>query len=150
MNVEETVKVNRLAKELLEHGIVANSEDALIKAEAMISGRQKPEVKRKEEAKQKQNQELRYLESAIKYLSSEVKGLASSVNKTKEGYARLLAEVDELKKKLDENKAPVNTVNEEVPVENNTGLAPKENNDGKKGFSEEDIAIDKVFYFGKK
>ncbi|MBS3132878.1 hypothetical protein J4470_01970 [Candidatus Woesearchaeota archaeon] len=140
MNVEETVKINKLAKELLAHRIAENSEQATLKAEEMI--RKRNPVEAKEKTLQQTSPDTGYFENIARHLSSNIRELASAVNRIRQEQAALKAQVDELRMLSEKKHA--------ATAEESKELAQKEDENLKTGFSGEDIAIDKIFYFGKK
>ncbi len=146
MNLEETQKINRLAKELLAHHIVEDSNEATARAEQMVLGKSSSEDV-KQEAVLQENNEIRYIHANIAQLHADMRKLAADISGLKNGYESL--------------KNSFASINERESVPSSAPAAsssPMQQNQGKQesspsrmgGFSDEQVAIDKIFYFGKK
>lgn len=143
MNIEETQKINELAKELQSHGMAANSEEATKKAEAIITG----SVSTTPEPEAAPESELNQLKSSVAYLQADLKNLVTEMQKLVTIYSGLKQEVAELKRGQQTTPTPAHV---EVQQEISQAEAPKEKSKDETGFNTEDVAVDKVFYFGKK
>ena len=150
MNVEEIQKINELSKQLLSHGVVETPSEAVIRAEEMMK---QPSEKAKE-ASQKED-EISYLKETIRSLTSDVRQMSEAIINLNDIHIKLKEQVDELAKKQAEDKpvAPLETTaasdtsGSDTPSETNAETSEtNENQDNP--FSEKDIALDKIFYFG--
>lgn len=154
MNLEETQKINRIAKELLAHHIVETSDEAMAKAEQMILGRGGFEVGSKQEAAAQDNNEIRYIHANIAQLHADIRRMAAEISSLKGNYEALKSAVASVKER---NNAPVKP-NASAAPEPSAPAAPVAAQQSKQesspsrmgGFSDEQVAIDKIFYFGKK
>ncbi len=142
MNLEETQKINKLAKELLAHHIVESSHEAMAKAEQMILGKGESEEIKQETAVQEDN-EIRYIHANIAQLHADIRKLAADISGLKSGYESLknsMASIKERSSVASPSPAPA-AQNQSKPEESPSRMG---------GFSDEQVAIDKIFYFGKK
>ena len=149
MNIEETQKINKLAKELLSHHIAESSHEAMLKAEEMVCGKSGSQEARQEVAAQ-ENNEIRYIHANIAQLHADIRRLAADISGLKGGYESLKNTVASIKER---NSVP-SSASVAAPA-----LSPSVQQQGKPaeqtpsrmgGFSDEQVAIDKIFYFGKK
>jgi hypothetical protein len=183
MNIEETQKINKLARELQASKLTNSSKEAMEMAQAMITRRVSPEHVENEEAKHDTHHAN--MDESISNLSSEVHQLATVVTNLKEAYSKMISEVDNMRIKAAQTaqaaqqaqeahalqaakavkaaqaaqaaseeaaaqkpeQTPKNTQAE--TIETSADTTSNDEND-KKGFSPEDVAIEKVFYFGQK
>ena len=129
MNLDEAKRVNQLSKDLLNHGIVETPEQATLQAEEMVK-RPSEKVRQEKQAEK----DAQYFENIAQNLSAQIREMTATINGVKEDYALLKAQVDELKQQREAKPAP-----EQEPVQN-----------VQSGVSEKDVALDKIFYFGKK
>lgn len=155
MNIDDMQKVNRLAKELLVHGIAESSQDAVAQAEQTILGRQGSERIVAEKVEEKENQEIRYLQNSVKQLSSDLSRISSELSALKEEHERLRKEVaDGQQRSAALHHAASAAAHPAAEAKQEFGQSsPQAKAQAaamEKGYSQEDIAIDKIFYFGKK
>lgn len=148
MNIEETQKINRLAKELLSHRIVESSHEAMLKAEEMVCGKRSSEESR-QEAVTPENNEIRYIHANIAQLHADMRRMAADISGLKSNYESLKNTVASIRER---NSVPSNASGASpnpAPVAQQQSKAEAEPS-RMGGFSDEQVAIDKIFYFGKK
>ncbi len=148
MNIEETQKINKLAKELLAHHIVESSYEAMQKAEEMICGKGGSQEAKQESVVQEDN-EIRYIHANIAQLHADIRRMAADISGLKGSYESLKNAVSSIKERNDVPSA--------VAVAAPAPSAPQQPQGRREetpsrmgGFSDEQVAIDKIFYFGKK
>ncbi len=148
MNLEETQKINKLAKELLAHHIVESSHEAMAKAEQMILGKGGSEDARQEAVVQEDN-EIRYIHANIAQLHADMRRLAADISGLKSGYESLKNTVASIR---EGNGVPSNAAaaSPSSPPSAQQQSKPEASPSRMGGFSDEQVAIDKIFYFGKK
>lgn len=141
MDIESTMKINALAKELVRKGIAKTSEEASVLAEEML---QKHTIPRESSVKTETSSEKYEI-----LLERATRKLSYDINTLQEGMANIikqLAEISEdIKRIKREEIVKTNPEPQKTPEKQKT-IEPK----NKKEFSKDDVAIDKVFYFGKK
>ena len=150
MNIEDMQKVNRIAKELLAHGIAGSSQDAVQQAEQMVYGKEGAEHVAAEKVAERENHEIRNLQNSVRQLSDYVSRISSELSALKDGY-------DKLRRDIASGRQPHHQPQPAAPlsVQAKASEAPQEKAQAAeaavgKSYSQEDIAIDKIFYFGKK
>jgi len=146
MDIEATMKINALAKELVKKGIASTSEEASVLAEEMVNKKAIP----REESVKTENSSEKYeilLERATRKLSHDI----SSLN---EGMANIIKQLNEISEDIKRIKREQITEVKKAPepikqekTEKQQKIEPK---DKKQQFNQDDISVDKVFYFGKK
>jgi len=142
MDLEETQRVNVLAKELKEHGIACSLDEAEQKAKSMIL--------KSENKKQEPDEKLHLLDQRYKFLlNSQSQRFTEEINSLKECLSSLSSELVGLKRQLNEQKQEVKEVKQEAKAEVQQKIA--ENKEEKTGeLKPEDITIEKFFYCGQK
>ncbi len=150
MNIEETQKINKLAKELLAHHIVESSHEAMQKAEEMICGKGGSQEAKQESIVQEDN-EIRYIHANIAQLHADIRRMAADISGLKNGYESLKNSVASIKERNDApSAAAVAAPAQSVHVAPQPQPRKEETPSRMGGFSDEQVAIDKIFYFGKK
>ena len=127
MNLDEAKRVNQLSKDLLNHGMAATPEQATLQAEGMVK---RPSEKIQQE--KKAEKDAQYFETIAQHLSSQITEMAATITGMKEDYALLKVQVDQLKQQRESKPEQETVRNVQSRV------------------SEKDVALDKIFYFGKK
>lgn len=133
MNLDEAKRVNQLSKDLLNHGMAGTPEQATLQAEEMV----KRPSERIQHEKQAEKDAQATFENIVQNLSSQIREMEVTIDSMKQDYALLKAQVDQLKQQREQKPAP------ELAKE--TVIEPD-----RLGVSEKDVALDKIFYFGKK
>ncbi len=148
MNIEETQKINKLAKELLAHHIVEDSNEATARAEQMVLGKSGSEDAKQEAVVQEDN-EIRYIHANIAQLHADMRRLAADISVLKNNYEGLKNSFSSIKERESVHSiAPVASPSHEPSVQQHS--KPEASPSRMGGFSDEQVAIDKIFYFGKK
>jgi hypothetical protein len=143
-DIEQIQKINSLAKELIRHGIADSSEEAFKKAKVMIRGEENVQ----EVTEERFEQEIRLLDSKIRTVAKEVKGVKEKLGRVMEEIKRL--GVNESRTKSESVVKSVELI-KEIEVEGNSNNpGKKEESKEERKFCEEDVSIEKIFYFGKK
>ncbi|MCP3684146.1 MAG: hypothetical protein GY861_15805 [bacterium] len=143
-SVDEIQKINNLARELVKHNIASNSDEALRKAEEMVKGKAEPNgLKTLEEGF---NREIRSTNLRIDGVIQEVSGLRDGIVKIGDYIHELEVKIEKQRKQQCE--APQQAAAPEPSKEEPKKEEPKE--EKKNGFSEKDVSIEKIFYYGKK
>jgi septal ring factor EnvC (AmiA/AmiB activator) len=137
MMLQEMQKINQLAKELLTHGIASTSQEAVQKAEEMIRGTKTAEQDRNAQVAEQQHIQVRQLNTMISSLSKDVDALKQELFGIKETLA-------------EHQRHIVKPVSQPVHKEVQQPLQTPQEASEKPSFNPADVAIDKVFYFGKK
>ncbi len=164
MSVEDIQDVNKLAQELLDHGLEASREDAVKKAEEMLN-------KKLVEAKQSVVTEQDDM-SRIKNIAERTKDhLDRQIGNFKQEIMRLDGEINALKEQIKELRRPTGEFKasqetgltdekvseaakepvEPVKVEEEEKTEEKKESHPKRGnYTSKDVSMEKVFYCGKK
>lgn len=156
MNIEETQRVNKLAKELQSHGIASSSQEAFAKAEEMIHGKEQkeePEARKSPESSEtKRAQELQLIRSSIQELNAAVESAFSNIKELAVALGALKREVAEAKaQNARMQQAQASPVQENISQEKKTDNEEKDmKHNTKSSYAEKDVAVDKIFYFGNK
>jgi hypothetical protein len=137
MMLQEMQKINQLAKELLTHGIASTSQEAVQKAEEMVRGTKSAEQDRSAQETEQQHMQVRQLTSMISLLSKDVDTLKQELFGIKETLA-------------EHQRHIAKPVSQPVQKEIQQPLQTPQETPEKPSFNPADVAIDKVFYFGKK
>ena len=166
MDVNKTIKANKLIKELTKHGVVSSVQDAFSKAQQIVN----KEDKEKSEKIESSDAKVEKKESS--FVGPEVDEMAKMDNK----YRNLLKDFGQsVTKDLQQMKQEIFNLGKEINQLRNEMVmlkarpAPKRkkklkknqqrlnnsNSGGNKGSQghqpgDKDIAVDKVFYFGQK
>lgn len=140
MDIEATMKINALAKELVKKGIASGSEEASVLAEQMV---QKQVIPREESVKT-ENISEKYeilLERATRKLSRDI----SSLN---EGIVNIIKQLNEIREDIKRIKREqITKIKKNPGTEKQEKIKPETS---KKEPTSDDVAIDKIFYYGKK
>ena len=152
MNIEETQRVNKLAKELKSHGIASSSQEAFSKAEEMIHGKEQKEEtearKSPENSGAEQARELQLVKSSIQELNVAVESAFSNIKELAVALAALKKEVAEAKA---QSSRPAQQAQESPAQEKQESRDEKDmKHNTKSSYAEKDVAVDKIFYFGNK
>ena len=148
MDLEDTQRVNVLAKELKEHGIACSLDEAEQKAKSMIL--------KSENKKQEPDEKLHLLDQRYKFLlNSQSQRFTEEINSLKECLSSLSSELVALKRKLNEQKQEIKETTEKQNVSDKPKAEVQqriaENKEEKtEELKPEDITIEKFFYCGKK
>lgn len=145
MDFEIVNKINNLAKELLRTGSAESSEDAYEQAKRIVGGSEGEEIK--EEVKP-DDEGFTFLRSRMNEYNQKMEKDICSLN------AKLSSIVDDIEKL----RQDVASLNKNIEVKKQEQIVePKKPHSMKqtiKGqeieFSPQEVAVDKVFYFGKK
>lgn len=154
MDFEIVNKINNLAKELLRTGAAESAEDAYEQAKRIVGGSEgeeiKEEVKPDDEGftflRSRMNEYNQKMEKEINNLNAKLSSIVDDVEKLRQDVASLNKDV--------EVKKQEKTFEAEKPGQE-TRIEPKKNmKQTIKGqevhFSLEEVAVDKIFYYGKK
>ncbi|MDO8741323.1 MAG: hypothetical protein Q7J54_07180 [Candidatus Woesearchaeota archaeon] len=152
MDFEIVNKINNLAKELLRTGTAESAEDAYEQAKRIVGGSEgeeiKEEVKPDDEGftflRSRMNEYNQKMEKEINNLNAKLSSIVDDIEKLRQDVASLNRDIEV---KQHEKTA-------EKP-EQETRIEPKRNmKQTIKGqevhFSPDEVAVDKIFYFGKK
>jgi uncharacterized protein YnzC (UPF0291/DUF896 family) len=145
MDIEKIKKVNKLSKEFKRHGLTR--EDALSQAGDIVN---EQEVKEFLDQTKKQAESIKNSSSSEQYmimLERNNRQIMEEVQKVKQDIAKIMQEFEEIKKKIKE-QPPAQERSKEKQAQLKT--KPKENNPRQGKFKPEDVAIEKMFYFGNK
>jgi len=147
MDLEDTQRVNVLAKELKEHGIACSLDEAEQKAKNMIL---------KAEKNKPESDELNLLDQRYKFLlNSQSQRFTEEINGLKECLSSMSSELAALKRKLNEQKQEIKETTEKQNVSDKPKAEVQqkitENKEEKtEELKPEDITIEKFFYCGQK
>jgi len=140
MDLDKAQKVNRLAKELLAHGMASNSTDATQKAEEMLAG--KAAVSKQPDTLQAE--EIRYVSNMIKLLSSDIEQIKQTL---KQLHSELLNLKDiSNEKQPTEKQSTINIEERNVDTVESTKPEKQELD----YFDDSAVSLEKVFYSGHK
>lgn len=148
MSASNIQKVNNLAQEFMKHGIVSTSQEALAKAEAALHGTSSGNVSIEE------SETVRSIKRDISIMQKSIADLEKQVMFLTTKFSSMSAEILALKTRpVEQKKAEVQTT-----ISGETAKMQQAQSSGEKAtqtvkgqtFSEDDISIDKIFYFGKK
>ncbi len=154
MNVDELQKINSLARELLNHKIAANNEEATQKAREMIMGKNAAQATIAESAVQKvqpeetrdHGEDINQLKNTLAYMNNDFKTLASEFQNLSKKYETLRQELIEVKRAQSHSVQQSQQTQASQPQQSQGTTARPRTGD----LTPEDVAIDKVFYFGQK
>ncbi|MBW2986115.1 hypothetical protein KY333_01975 [Candidatus Woesearchaeota archaeon] len=147
MDVEKLKKMNELSKELKKHGMADSTSQAFTQAGEMVRDETFKQVIEPNTSSQKttefDNQYQIMLERQNRQIVQEVQAL-------KETIAAMQAEIEMLKADrkaapMPQQEKPKQEAQTKFPQKSESKEHPKQG-----GFTPEDVAVDKVFYFGKK
>lgn len=169
--IEDIQKINKLAQEFLEQGIVSSREEAVKKAQEMLKSSDMPEnpendkakesdkeKTEREENKMENNQQFMALKGMIEqnktYLKEQLDTFRSAIN-------NIIAEFNKLEKEVESLRLSQGPSLNEIKKETESS-EPKEENTEKKddekkeshprvgSHNSEEVSIEKMFYMGKK
>ncbi|MFH1182413.1 MAG: hypothetical protein V1702_05625 [Candidatus Woesearchaeota archaeon] len=155
MSVSNIQKVNQLAQDFMKHGIVANSQEAYAKAEAALQQSESGQVSIEDsETIMSMKRDITLMQKAIADLEKQVMFLTTK-------FSSMSAEILALKtrpveqKKFGEFQTTISgehAKQQPQPQQQQATPIRARATQTVKGqtFSEDDISIDKIFYFGKK
>jgi len=152
MSIEDVQKVNKMAQNLLDQRLVSSREDAVREAQRLLN---KDIVDRKEvneDGSVAAKNDFEYYKNIITRTKDYT---LQQLNVFKKEIETLTAEVHKLKAELSCLKVvkPVERTEEdnpEEPVQQKLKAKKKETNQITGNISPEDVAVDKIFYFGNK
>ena len=166
MSVEDVMKVNKLAKELLDQGIVASRDDAVKRAQEMLN----KDIVGNDMSSENTNKSFVVEDSSIEKMRNMIErvkenterrfesyknaliGLEKEMYKMKEeiaslrakGIARSIQNTELESKRVNEASEPAKEVQQEIP------RGSSETNQRKGNFRPEDVSVEKMFYYGNK
>lgn len=164
MSVEDVQKVNKLAQELLNHGIVASRDDAVRRAEEMLN-KKIADVQRNDQSQTVTSDGSVKAPGDPDYYRNIIERTRDQVQREMKSFTEMLtllaSEVDSIKeeiKNLKINFRPQENVKEEVDrelKEEQTKIVEKqeakqEPHPKRGNFNSSDVAIEKMFYYGNK
>ena len=142
MNVEKLKKMNELSKELQKHGMADSTSEAFSKAGDIVRDEAVGEVLSKSPAKDGFDHKYQIM------LERQNRQFAQEINDLKEKVAVMQAEIEMLKAekpKTAQPEKPKQETQTKFPQKEESKEHPKQG-----GYTPDDVAVDKVFYFGKK
>ncbi len=143
MDVEKLKKMNELSKELKKHGMAESTKEAFEKAGKMVRDEAVGDVI------SKSTQKAEASDSFDKHyqimLERQNRQLANEIIALKEAVAAIKEEIDKLKQAKPIQQQPKQEKQATFAKKEEQKPHPKQG-----GFTSEDVAVDKVFYFGKK
>lgn len=145
-SVEQIQKINSLAKELMRHGMASSSDDAVKKANVAITGENRDVHFVTED---RLENELRLLDSRLHTIGVEVRGVSIEIKGVKEQLCKFAEEMKGLRESLRAGESAARSARVVREVEAPT-QKKEEDCKGKGKFSEKDVSIDKIFYYGQK
>lgn len=152
MSVEDIQKVNKLSQELLDQGIADSREDAVKQAQQILN----KEIVDKQEISEDGNivvkDDLEYYKNIITRTKEYT---LQQLNKFKKEIETLTTEVHRLKAELSalkpgEGKSVQEPVEQKKDVQNPLKTEKKEPHPKQGRFTSADVAVEKMFYYGKK
>jgi len=154
MDVEKLRKINELAKELRDHNMCSTMDEAYAQAESMISGNTSvTKISSINEGKDIETQNivaLRKTTNRIDEIEKQITDIYSQINEIKGLVNEIVTEILKLK----EQKKEEPRIEKQIVLETKqqhqhfSGNEPSHPRVG--GYKPEDVAIDKMFYFGHK
>ncbi len=162
MDVEKLRKINELAKELQKHGIAETSNEATKIAEKMVSTKKPTEDLPVSQVSEESGKESE-TELELRRLKSQVSQLFEIINQMQDKMNEIITEINKIAdngnkisnntegKKI-EDEAQKKLLNESEPTQtsSNEKSSNPDNNPRSGNYLPGDVAIDKMFYFGKK
>ena len=167
MSVEDIEQVNKLAQNLLDQGLANSRDDAVLQAEKILNKKlAKPidnqgSVIVKEDIERYKNiieRNKEYIEKHLKMFKEHIELLSKEIVNLKDEVAGLKAKG--ISKSTEGSRLSVKNVEEdsseqasEEPKETHKKVVEKEKKEShpKRGdFNSDDVAIDKIFYYGNK
>lgn len=144
MDVESQMKLNKLAKDLVKKGLAPSSDDALKMAQTIMQKEAPKENKSSvelanlhekyeillERYNRKIAAEIISIKEQLKVLSTQLSFITDDINKIKRSYIET---------------GPAQNIEKKNPEKTQT--KKETSNDS---FTKDDVAVDKIFYFGKK
>lgn len=146
MDVEKLKKMNELSKELKKHGIAENNKEAFEQAGKIVRDEAVGNVI--SQATQKTETSDSFDKHYQIMLERQNRQLANEIIALKEAVAAIQQEVEKLKQ-----AKPAAPVQQQPREEKQATFAKKQEpkeHPKQGGFTSEDVAMEKVFYFGKK
>lgn len=148
MDVEKLKKMNELSKELKKHGIADSTKQAFAQAGEMVRDEAVGDVitRSNSSEKSKDSFDSQYqimLERQNRQMANEIKALKETVTAIQE-------DVERLKREPKPNPRPEPKPPEPPTVDKQAKLKKEEKHPKQGDFNSEDVAVDKIFYYGKK
>lgn len=155
MDIEKLKKVNQLSKELKKHGMAM--EDAIKEAGETVHEEEVKEFLDKSKAEMQSKSNPSSTEQYIIMLERNNRKIMEEVQKVKDEVAKILNEFAEMKQRLAEQlvqevkQEPAKQIKEKK-LEKQAKLKPKKKvkNPRQGEYNPDDVAIEKMFYFGNK
>jgi hypothetical protein len=143
MNVEKLKKMNELSKELQKHGMADSTSEAFTKAGEVVRDEAFSQIVKEPESKDGFNHQYQIM------LERQNRELVQEINSLKEKIAAMQADIEMLK--ADNNARPAAQEKPKQETQTKFPQKPESKEHPKQGeYTPEDVAVDKVFYFGKK
>lgn len=145
MDVDNITKVNKLARDLVEHGVADNMDSAITEAEKILSKKQQVgEIKKSVEEEEVKRSAEELLKEEIRKLNSVMSNQGEIVEKLQEKVSALTREIDDLKSR---QQTPV--VEKEPQQEQATLKTEEKKPHPKIGeYDSEDVSVENMFYSG--
>ena len=152
MDFEIVNKINNLAKELLRTGAAESAEDAYEQAKRIIGGSEgeeiKEEVKPEDEGftflRSRMNEYNQKMEKEINSLNSKLSSIVDDIEKLRQDVASLNKDIE-----VKQQEKTAEKPEQEIRIEPKRNM--KQTIKGQEiSFSPDEVAVDKVFYYGKK
>lgn len=157
--IEDIQRINKLAQELLDHGITSSREDAVKKAEEMLSKRliekdcsrvfSDKQVNQVIADKDKDTDYYKNMAERTKeFMEKELANYKSALNALASEVRSLREQVEKLSARKTEFAAA--EAQPHPPVEKQVSLKPKESHPKRGDYKSEDVSVEKMFYYGNK
>jgi len=147
MDVEKLKKMNELSKELKKHGMADSTKQAFAQAGEMVRDEAVGDIISRSNTSEKSKDSFDKQYQIM--LERQNRQLANEINALKETVAAIQEELKQLKCADFKTRAPEQK--QEPKEEKQATLQKKEEKHPKQGdFNSEDVAVDKIFYYGKK
>lgn len=152
MDFEIVNKINNLAKELLRTGSAESAEDAYEQAKRIVGGSEgeeiKEEVKPDDEGftflRTRMNEYNQKMEREISSLNAKLSSIVDDIEKLRQDVASLNRDIE-----VKQQEKTAEKPEQEIRIEPKKNM--KQMIKGQEiSFSPNEVAVDKVFYFGKK
>jgi len=151
MSIEDIQKINQLAKNLLDKGMVSSREDAVKEAQRILNR----EIVNKQEVKGDGSVAAgNNLEQFKNIITRTKEYTLQQLNAFKKEIENLTAEIHKLKNEMSVLKVTRSAEkpddNPKEPVQQRLRTKEKETNQRTGEISPEEVAVDKIFYYGNK
>ena len=153
MDIDATIKVNELAKDLLKKGLVPSSEEASELAERMIQKGAIPKSKKSSDKGADYEKYLIFLERTERKINHELNSLKGQISSVKSELSVLRGDVNHIKlnkpvEKIEKQQKLVEGTEE--PIKEQPKQESKAGNQRQGDFKPGDVSIEKIFYCGNK